>query len=125
VTVSTKTSTDWTFRSSPDVARLPLLSVDYHLPLDLLNHPNGDTATFTVARVAGAAKAKPTGLKLWTSLDDGATWQQATVTAASNGAFSAQLPHADKGQYVSLRASATDSGGSGIDQTIIRAYSGA
>jgi hypothetical protein len=123
--VSTKTSTDWTFTSSPDVAQLPLLTVGYRLPLDLLNHPNGDTATFTVSRVAGAAKANPTGLRLWTSLDDGATWQQATVTAAPNGAFSAPLPHAGKGQYVSLRVHATDDGGSAIDQTIIRAYSGA
>jgi hypothetical protein len=123
--VSTKTSTDWTFTSSPDVAQLPLLTVGYRLPLDLLNHPNGDTATFTVSRVAGAAKANPTGLKLWTSLDDGTTWKQVPVTAASDGTFSAQLPHVSKGQHISLRVHATDDGGSAIDQTIIRAYSGA
>jgi subtilisin family serine protease len=123
--ISTKTSTEWTFHSNPVEERLPLLLVDYRLPLDLLNRPNGDTATFTVSRVAGAASAKATGLKLWTSLDDGTTWQSAKVSAAAGGKYSATLPHAGKGQAVSLRVQATDSGGSKIDQTIIRAYFGA
>ncbi|GAA4511341.1 S8 family serine peptidase [Actinoallomurus oryzae] len=122
--VSTRTSTTWTFHSDPVEERLPLLLVDYRLPLDLFNHPNGDTATFTVSRVAGAAPAKATGLKLWTSLDDGATWQAAHVTG-TGGKYSAALPHAAKGQAVSLRVRATDSGGGAIDQTILRAYFGA
>jgi hypothetical protein len=122
--VSTRTSTDWTFRSAPGEERIPLLGVDYRLPLDAFNHPNGDRATFAVARVAGATPAKATGLKLWTSLDDGATWQPATVSAAG-GTFAATLPRAGKGQAVSLRVQATDSGGGRIDQTIIRAYFGA
>jgi subtilisin family serine protease len=123
--ISTKTSTQWTFHSDPVEERLPLLLVDYRLPLDLLNHPNGDTATFTVSRVAGATTAKATGLKLWTSLDDGATWQAADVSAAAGGKYTATLPHAGKGQAVSLRVRASDSGGGAIDQTIIRAYFGA
>ncbi|MGI5224862.1 S8 family peptidase [Actinoallomurus sp. CA-142502] len=122
--VSTKTSTTWTFHSKPVEERLPLLLVDYRLPLDLFNRPNGDTATFTVSRVAGAASAKATGLKLWTSLDDGATWQPAPVTG-TGGKYSATLPHAGKGQAVSLRVRATDAGGGAIDQTILRAYFGA
>jgi subtilisin family serine protease len=122
--VSTRTSTEWTFRSSPDQAALPLLTVDYRLPLDVLNHPDGDTATFTVARVANAPSARATGLKLWTSLDDGTTWQPARVTG-TGGKYSARLPHAGAGQAVSLRVQATDAGGGQIDQTIIRAYFGA
>jgi subtilisin family serine protease len=122
--VSTKTSTEWTFHSNPVEERLPLLLVDYRLPLDLFNLPNGDTATFTVSRVAGAPSAKATGLKLWTSLDDGTTWHAADVTG-TGGKYSATLPHAGKGQAMSLRVQATDNGGSKIDQTIIRAYSGA
>ena len=122
--ISTKTSTEWTFRSRPVEERLPLLLVDYRLPLDLFNHPDGDTATFTVARVAGASPAKATGLKLWTSLDDGATWQAADVSG-TGGKYSARLPHAGKDQAVSLRVQATDAGGGTIDQTILRAYFGA
>ncbi|MEV5707729.1 S8 family serine peptidase [Actinoallomurus sp. NPDC052274] len=122
--MSTKTSTTWTFRSKPGEERVPLLTVDYALPLDVLNHPNGDTATFTVARVAGAATATATGLKLWTSLDDGKTWQAATATAAGGERYTAKLPTAAKDQTVSLRVQATDSGGGKVDQTIIRAYTG-
>ncbi|WP_345352093.1 S8 family peptidase [Actinoallomurus liliacearum] len=122
--MSTKTSTTWTFRSKPGEERVPLLTVDYALPLDVLNHPDGDTATFTVARVAGAAAATATGLKLWTSLDDGKTWQAATVTAAGGAKYTAKLPTAAKDQAVSLRVQATDSGGGKVDQTIIRAYTG-
>lgn len=122
--VSTKTSTEWTFRSRPAEERLPLLLVDYALPLDPRGHPDGDTATFTVSRVAGAASAKATGLKLWTSLDDGVTWQVADVSG-TGGTYSARLPHAGEGQAMSLRVEATDSGGGRIDQTILRAYFGA
>ncbi|MDN3353946.1 S8 family serine peptidase [Actinomadura sp. DC4] len=122
--VSTKTSTSWTFHSDPVEERLPLLLVDYRLPLDLLNHPNGDTATFSVSRVAGAATAKATGLQLWTSLDDGTTWRPASVSG-TDGKYSAKLPPAGKGQAVSLRVRATDAGGGVIDQTLIRAYFGA
>ncbi|GAA0334481.1 S8 family serine peptidase [Actinoallomurus spadix] len=122
--VSAKTSTTWTFRSKPGEERVPLLTVDYALPLDLLNHPNGDSATFTVARVGGAATAKATGLKLWTSLDDGTTWQPAPVTTGTGGTYTATLPKAAKDQGVSLRVQATDDGGGKIDQTVIRAYTG-
>jgi hypothetical protein len=118
--VSTHTSTTWTFRSKPGETRVPLMTIDYALPLDLLNHPNGDTATFTVARVKGAATATATGLKLWTSLDDGKTWAAADVSG-TNGKYTAKLPQVTKNQAVSLRAQATDNGGGQIDQTIIRA----
>ena len=120
---STKTTTAWTFRSAPPAARngtvpIPLLTVDYALPLNLLNQPDGDTATFTVARVANAPAAKATGFKLWTSTDDGTTWQPATVKALGHGKYSATLPTG----HVSLRVDARDSGGSRIEQTIIHAY---
>jgi hypothetical protein len=46
-------------------------------------------------------------------------------TNGTNGTYSARLPHAGKGQAVSLRVRATDSGGGAVDQTIIHAYSGA
>ncbi|MCO6004348.1 S8 family serine peptidase [Actinoallomurus purpureus] len=124
LSVSSKTSTTWTFRSKPGETRVPLLTVDYALPLDLLNHPNGEVATFTVARVKGATTAKADGLKLWTSLDDGTTWRPATVTTGTGGKYTAELPKVTKGQGVSLRVQATDNGGGKIDQTIIRAYTG-
>ncbi|MFD0683637.1 S8 family serine peptidase [Actinomadura fibrosa] len=124
--VSVRTSTAWTFRSAaPDghaSANVPLLTVDYDLGLDLRNQPAGAPATFTVARVAGSGTAKVTGFRLWTSVDDGATWRAVRAKALGGGRFGAPLPAAVQGQAVSLRVAATDAGGSGVDQRIIRAY---
>ncbi|MFI0448104.1 S8 family peptidase [Actinomadura sp. 6N118] len=124
--VSTRTSTDWTFRSKAPAGtgteRLPLLTVDYDLGLDLRNQPVGKPAVFTVARVKGSGTAKVTGLKFWTSIDDGKTWTPVTVKALGGGRFSAPLPAPVKGQSVSLRVAAGDAGGSTIDQQIIRTY---
>ncbi|MFG2245904.1 S8 family serine peptidase [Spirillospora sp. NPDC048823] len=124
--VSTRTSTSWTFRSPAprgnESVRVPLLTVDYDLGLDLRNQPTGKPAVLTVARVAGTGGAKVTGLRFWTSLDDGKTWQAAAVKPLGEGRFSAPLPPAAGGRSVSVRVTAADAGGSGIDQQIIRAY---
>jgi hypothetical protein len=126
--VSTWTKTTWTFRSAApagsNAALIPLLLVDYTLPLGLDNHPDGSTAVFTVARVEGTRRAWVTRFRLWTSLDNGHTWQEAPVRALGHGHFTATLPHAAPGQAVSLRVQATDTGGSGIKQTIMTAYHG-
>ncbi|WP_433475837.1 S8 family serine peptidase [Spirillospora sp. CA-142024] len=124
--VSVRTSTSWTFRSASPRGTssrlLPLLLVDYDLGLDLRNQPAGEPAVFTVARVAGSGTAKVTGLRFWTSVDDGKTWQAVQAKALGGGRFSAPLPAPVKGQAMSLRVSAQDAGGSGIDQRILRAY---
>ncbi|MEU8302331.1 S8 family serine peptidase [Actinomadura sp. NPDC048955] len=124
--VSTRTSTSWTFRSGEPrghkSANLPLLLVDYDLNLDLRNQPSGEPAVFTVARMAGSGGAEVTGLRFWTSADDGGTWRAVQVKALGGGRFSAPLPAPVKGQAVSLRVTANDAGGSGVDQSIIRAY---
>lgn len=126
VPVSTRVSTAWTFRSAAPAgtgtAPLPLLSVGYALPLDDENHPTGGTATFTVRQAHGVAAQSITGFRLWTSLDDGATWQAVPVRAAGAGRFTADLPQPVAGQAVSLRVAASGSAGSKIEQTIIRAY---
>ncbi|WP_329519206.1 hypothetical protein [Spirillospora sp. NBC_01491] len=87
-----------------------------------MNRPTGAPATFTVARVGGTAPAEVTGLKAWTSLDDGTTFQPVAVAPQGGGRFSATLPKPGAGQKVTLRVSAQDKGGSGLDQTIHRAY---
>lgn len=128
VAVSTQTQTTWTFRSgaSPGgiAVRIPLLLVNYALPLGLDNQPDGAAAVFTVARVAGTAPKPVTGFRLWTSLDNGKTWQAARVHPMGRGQFAATLPHAASGQAVALRVQASDAAGSGISQTIMAAYDG-
>jgi hypothetical protein len=123
--VSTRTSTTWTFRSAAPAGlqvRIPLLLVGYDLPLNLDNHPDGSTAVLSVAPVAGTPASRITGMHVWTSTDNGRTWQAASVRVLGGGRFSFTLPHAKAGHAVSLRVSATDAARSGIDQTIIAAY---
>ncbi|GAA5199318.1 S8 family serine peptidase [Rugosimonospora acidiphila] len=124
--VSTRSTTTWTFRSAGPSGDgsipLPLLSVDYGLPMDANNHPTGSQATFSVSQASGLSTQDITGMSVWTSTDDGTTWQPATVHRAAAARFAVTLPAASSGQAVSLRVSATGSAGSGIDQTIIRAY---
>jgi Neuraminidase (sialidase) len=123
--ISTRTSTAWTFRSAGPAGTgsvpLPLFAVDYVLPLDLANHATGGTAEFAVRQTRGVPAQQVTSFQVWTSTDDGANWTAARVTRGTDG-YRTQLPKAAAGQAVSLRVKAVGSGGSGIDQTIIRAY---
>ncbi len=123
--VSTRVSTSWTFRSAgpkdTGSVPLPLLSVDYALPLDVANHPTAGQATFTVRQAHGVRAQAITSFGLSVSLDDGATWSTVPVERVDR-AFRAQLPEPAAGQAVSLRVTARGDAGSGIEQTIIRAY---
>ncbi|WP_430502604.1 S8 family peptidase [Micromonospora trifolii] len=123
--ISTKVNTSWTFRSAgPDgtgSVPLPLLAVDYALPMDHNNHPVDGTAELAVRQAHGVKTQKVTSFQVWTSTDDGATWKSARVTG-SGDSYRVALPKATSGQAVSLRVKAAANGGSGIDQTIIRAY---
>ncbi|MFI6256013.1 S8 family peptidase [Micromonospora zamorensis] len=123
--ISTRVNTSWTFRSAgPDgtgSVPLPLLAVDYALPMDTLNHATGGTAELAVRQMRGIKARKVTSFQVWTSTDDGATWTSARVTGTGDS-YRVALPTATTGQPVSLRVKAAANGGSGIDQTIIRAY---
>jgi hypothetical protein len=125
--VSTRTTTTWTFHSAAPAGlgtvRIPLLLVSYDLPLNLDNRPNRSTAVLSVAPVAGTPSARITGLRMWTSINNGRTWQTAAVRPLGGGRYWATLPHA-AGRAVSLHVRATDAAGSSIDQTIITAYHG-
>ncbi|GIG02984.1 S8 family serine peptidase [Catellatospora citrea] len=124
--VSTKVSTAWTFRSAAPAgtgsAPLPLLSVDYALPLDTANRPAGGTAGFTVRQAHGVAAQRVTAFRLWTSTDGGSTWTPVPVRSGTDGTYRAQLPDAAAGQAVSLRVKVDASAGSGFEQTVIDAY---
>ncbi|WP_232234142.1 S8 family peptidase [Micromonospora chokoriensis] len=122
---STKVNTSWTFRSAgPDgteSAPLPLLALDYALPMDTNNHTTGGTAELFVRQARGVKTQKVTSFEVWTSTDDGATWKSARVTA-SGDSYRFTAPTVATGKSVSLRVKAAADGGSGIEQTIIRAY---
>ncbi|MET7951193.1 hypothetical protein [Micromonospora sp. NPDC005324] len=123
--ISTTVNTSWTFRSAgPDgtgSVPLPLLAVDYALPMDHNNHSVDGTAELAVRQAHGVKTQRVTSFQVWTSTDDGATWKSARVTGGGDS-YRVALPKATSGQAVSLRVKAAANGGSGIDQTIIRAY---
>jgi subtilisin family serine protease len=125
--VSTRVSTAWTFRSAGPNGTggnpLPLLSVDYALPLDTANHPTASgTATFTVRQAHGVRAQTITSFNVSASLDNGTTWQSVRVNRAGDGTYRAQLPQPSAGQTVSLRVTAQGNAGSGVEQTIVDAY---
>lgn len=124
--VSTKVNTEWTFTSAAPPgtadAPVPLLSVDYALPLDASNHPKDGAAGFTVRQAPGTTPQAVTRFQAWTSVDDGTTWTPVDVQKVAGNRFSAHLPQVRAGQAVSLRIAVAANGGSGMEQTIIRAY---
>lgn len=125
--VSTQTSTTWTFQSAAPVGtalvRIPLLVVDYSLPLNLDNRPDGYTAMLTVRCIVGPRPAV-TAFRVWTSTTGGHSWLPALVRSIGGGRFAVILPQVAKGVAVSLRVSAITRDGRGIDQTILTAYHG-
>jgi hypothetical protein len=129
--LSTRTRTTWGFTSSAAQPAVPLLEVDYGLPVDLTNTATGDPARpvvgLRVARHIGSDPANVTAVRHWLSTDDGRTWTEATVTRdrTRSGRWEARLPGGAAlrpGSHVSLRTMASDDGGSSVDQVIIRAY---
>jgi hypothetical protein len=122
----TRISSEWTFRSAGPKGTgsqpLPLLSVDYELPLDAANRPvAGLPALFDVRQAHGVAPQRVTTFLVWTSVDDGKTWHPVRVDRVGDR-FRAALPDVAAGQAMSLRVTASGSAGSRIDQTMIAAY---
>jgi len=123
-TLSTRVSVAWTFRSEhvtgDAAARLPLSTVRFAPKVDEENAaPGGQTVTIPVSVVAqpdSAAGANST-LTVEVSYDDGVTWASAPVSAGQ-----ATVTHPARDGYVSLRATAVDSAGNTVTQTVIRAY---
>jgi hypothetical protein len=102
-----------------------LLVVDYDVgQLDVQNrsHQARQLIELHAHRQTGAAPAAITSLVLSVSFDEGSTWQDLSTQSAGNGRYRAEITNPASAQNVSIRVQATDSGGSSIDQTIIRAY---
>jgi subtilisin family serine protease len=121
-------STAWTFRSArpvnPAVGRqpIPLLVVDYQLPLDTLNRPTGRTAAFVVHQVTGTGQQPIRSFRAWTSTDGGTTWRRASAHQRAVGAYRVKLPSVGTGVSISLRVDARDAAGNRIEQTLYDAY---
>lgn len=127
VAPSTAVTTAWTFRSRRTARRtpLPLQAVLFAVPgLDDANDAVAGATLRVPVRVVrdpGAPPAAVTALTVQTSADDGATWRNAPVTRSGAG-WTATVTGPATAGYVSLRATATDTAGDSVAQTIVRAY---
>ncbi|MBD0738633.1 S8 family peptidase [Streptomyces sp. CBMA29] len=127
---ATDTSTSWWFRSgtTAQATLLPLLQVDYAVPVDAFNavrKGSSHTVGLTVRAQDGAAV--PTGVKVevQASYDDGRTWTSARVDGRGHNTFDARLTksaHSRGDAYVTLRVTARDAAGDQVRQTVRRAY---
>ncbi|GIG88335.1 S8 family serine peptidase [Plantactinospora endophytica] len=126
--LSTTVAGVWTFRSGhvpgDGPVPLPLAAVRFSPELDQWNAaPAGRPFSIPVSvrPQPGAPAARTRSLTVDVSYDDGATWRPAQVVAPG-GTGVARVAHPAAPGFVSLRATATDSAGNTVRQTVIRAY---
>ncbi|HZM77979.1 MAG TPA: S8 family serine peptidase [Candidatus Limnocylindrales bacterium] len=125
--LATTVSAVWSFNSSsvdPNaILRLPLWSVTFRPNLNATNGaPAGSFAIpLTAVSQPGSPVAGINTITVQYSTDDGATWQNATVTGSGPNR-TATVTNPGTSGYVSLRATATDWAGNSVTQTTIRAY---
>ncbi|MER7420891.1 S8 family serine peptidase [Micromonospora peucetia] len=147
IALGTQTRTAWTFRSQaptgpggPECAAqfpgaaacavLPVILVGYDVPVDRLNRaPSGKSFEFEVitSRAAGyAGSTRVAGMKVWTSVDGGGSWQAAKdVDVERDGRHEVTVRHPKLGDtdgYVALKIETWDAAGNRTTQEITRAY---
>ncbi|MEJ3747817.1 S8 family serine peptidase [Actinomycetes bacterium KLBMP 9797] len=126
---STKVDVAWTFVSdttpADTVTGLPVTAIRFAPRLDDHNRaPAGQPFRIPLwlERHNAAGYGTVTGVTVQVSYDDGQTWQPAQVTGAGmRRTVLVNHPPASAG-FVSLKATATDSAGNSVEETIIRAY---
>ena len=129
--LSTRTHTEWEFRSDTVEGDyfepFAVMQLDYRLESDLRGDVRAgakqEIALRSVSSNFDTLPGKVTRVTLDVSYDDGASWQPVTLTRTAGGWWSggfktAKLP----GGFVSVRASAEMDSGYSIEQEIIRAY---
>jgi hypothetical protein len=140
-TLSTATSTTWTWRSAHeagatvpkywycsfaanhDCAVQPLPMLNYTvggLALNGTTAPGAQSLTVTVGHLQLAAAQTVTKVTVQDSVNDGKTWTSAMVTGSAGTYHARYTAAADR--RVTLRVTATTAAGSQVSETITRAY---
>ncbi|MFF1957285.1 S8 family serine peptidase [Streptomyces sp. NPDC058220] len=126
-----RTETSWSFRSdtTAGTATLPLLQLDYDVPVDERNTVTArrdHEIALTVRAQDGLPAPRGVTVRVETSYDDGRSWtKEARARDRGQNRFTATVerPARTRGDtYVTLRVTATDSAGNTIRQTVERAY---
>ncbi|MCW8383702.1 S8 family peptidase [Streptomyces justiciae] len=127
---ATRTATTWFFRSSPTEkpTALPLLQLDYAVPVDAHNTVTG-SGYYGVIITARAQNGAPTPhhpkMRVEISYDDGRTWCTTNLRNHGRNTFRATLnrpPHNGDTAYATVRVTAQDTAGKSIQQTVHRAW---
>ena len=125
--LSTGVESVWTFPSATTAKEqpLPLTAVRYTPEgLDDSNRAKPGSVTrlpIRIERNPGSTPTETNSIRLEMSVDDGANWRKLPVARTGSG-WSAMVPNPSTAGFVSLRAVATDTAGTGLTQTITRAY---
>ncbi|MFB4285772.1 S8 family serine peptidase [Nonomuraea sp. MTCD27] len=125
---SPRTSTEWTFgfTEAGDTPRQPpLLQLDYGVETDLAGtarrRSDLEVTASHLRDADGAAQVRDVGLEV--SYDDGATWQPVGKrhrTRDGGWLFTMEAP--SSARFASIRATARDTAGNSVTQTIVRAF---
>ncbi|MFD1275927.1 PA domain-containing protein [Streptomyces kaempferi] len=124
---STSTQTEWGFTSGADepgkATVLPLIQLDYKIDTDMAGKaPRDAKLVVTPSHIPGGPSSKVIGaVTLDVSYDDGTTWHKATLTHRGDG-WETKLHAPARTAYATLRASAHDSQGNSVTQSITRAF---
>ncbi|MGV9914515.1 S8 family serine peptidase [Streptomyces tendae] len=124
---STRTHTEWGFTSSGSapgaVAQMPLIQLDYGVATDAAGRASRHTGlTLTPSNLpasTGTGTIREAGLQV--SYDDGATWHRAELRRSGSG-WQTRLDAPRTARYVTLRATARDTRGNTVEQSIVRAF---
>ncbi|GII86973.1 serine protease [Sphaerisporangium siamense] len=126
--LATRVETSWTFDSETAAWPMPISRLAARISptgLDTLNRAKRTVnipVGISIDRIPMAPYLQMKHLTVEASYDDGATWQPATVRKGSEWQYSAVVKPSAKGDFVSLRVTATATGGMRVSQTVIRAY---
>jgi len=124
--LATRVSATWTFDAGPldsDFNQVTTLGLHVGGSFDLLDRaPAGETFQLDVSATRADPDAAISEITLDVSFDDGATWHPLTLHSSGTDRWQAEVSHPADAEFVSLRASARDTSGNRVEQTVIRAY---
>ncbi|ELS57054.1 S8 family serine peptidase [Streptomyces viridochromogenes] len=126
--VGTRMSAVWDFTLRPvpstEIGTMPLSAVRFTPKLSLKSTAKAGTRITVPVTVEGAAAARGAlrSLTVKVSYDGGRTWKNTPVHTTANGKRSVTLAQPRTPGSVSFKATATDTKGNTVNQTMINAY---
>lgn len=125
---STRTRTEWEFRSAlpvdPEPHLLPLLQAELDLPLSMLNTaPERSGVPVSIRPFRSDRPVDVGSIGLEVSYDDGASWRPVGLRS-DDGAHAGlvPVPGRSEAEHVSLRTTVRDRDGNSVRQEVVRAF---